>query len=84
MALGIDSWLMSKMSASAFGSGKHTSLWAAAFFVSLVLTLPIGFMAFSAKKARWEKTKPLDRVEVETLANYAKQEQARKQHNRVK
>src|SRR5690349_21316754 len=84
VAIAIDSWLMTKMGASAFGNGKHTGLWATAFFVSLVLTLPIGFMAFAAKKARWEKAKPLDRVEVETLANYAKQQQAEKQRNRVK
>lgn len=83
-AIGIDSWLMTRMSASAFGNGKHTSLWATAFFVSILLTLPLGMLAFRSKKERWEKAKPMDRVEVETLANYAKQEQERKQHNRLK
>jgi|EndMetStandDraft_3_1072993.scaffolds.fasta_scaffold707836_2 hypothetical protein len=83
-AIGIDSWFMTKMGASAFGNGKHTTFWAIAFFVSMILTLPLGFLAFQAKKQRWEKAKPMDRVEVETLANYAKYEYTSKRPNRGK
>lgn len=83
-AIGVDSWLMTKMVVSASGDGKHTTFWIIAFFISVILTLPLGLLAFQAKKQRWEKAKPMDRVEVETLANYAKLAYPSKQANRGK
>lgn len=83
-AIGIDLWFMKKMTGEAFNAGTHTAMWAWLFFVAVMLTLPIGFVAYKAKRARWEPAKPMDRVEVETLADYSKRERIAKEQEKLK
>ncbi|HEU4914328.1 MAG TPA: hypothetical protein VFT16_02885 [Candidatus Saccharimonadales bacterium] len=83
-AIAFDLWLMNKMVTSTSGGGHRTSLWATLFFMAILLTMPLALLAYKAKRERWEKAKPMDRIEVETISNYAKQEHDRKAANKEK
>ena len=77
-AIAVDLWLLTKLQASAGVPDAHGPLWAGLFFVSVILTMPLGFVAYVTKRKRWEKTKPMDRIEVETLSAYSKAEKMSK------
>lgn len=76
VVIAVDLFFMGKMQQEAQDPhSTHLVLWAVIFFVAVLLTIPVGLMAYVAKRQRWDTVKPIDRIEVETLAATAKQEQ---------